>query len=355
MDVSAPSSGTDLEIGEFDYELPHRLIAQRPARERGHSRLLTVGQDPRSLNEYRFSQLGEILRRDDLLIGNNSKVIPARLEARKPTGGRVEIFVERILDHSKLTAQLGSRRPIRVNDSIIINDQYTLTVIGRQRDLFVLELEHGASIRSVITSCGSVPLPPYIKRSLTPEDRDRYQTVYARHDGSVAAPTAGLHFSDGHIQELKQAGIDIQFITLHVGAGTFAPLRDRDIHQHQLHSEWCELPPSVCTAVSRANYRGGRVIAVGTTTVRVLETAVRSGQLEPYVGETDLFIKPGFEFKVTDALITNFHLPRSTLLMLVCAFGGHQRVLAAYHHAVQQEFKFYSYGDAMFIERDATP
>lgn len=351
MSASTLSSGTELDIGEFDYDLPRRLIAQHPTPERGLSRLLTVRQNCQSFDELRFSQLGTLLQRGDLLICNDSKVIPARLQARKPTGGRVEIFVERIVDDLHLEAQLGARRSIKVSDSIIVGGQYQLTVVDRKRDLFVLRLQPGVSLKSVITTFGSVPLPPYIKRPLEPEDRDRYQTVYARHDGSVAAPTAGLHFSDDQLQQLANAGIDIQYVTLHVGSGTFAPIRDGDIHQHQLHSERCELTASVCAAVKRAKCRGGRVIAVGTTAVRVLETAGRSGGLEPFKGETELFIKPGFEFKVADALVTNFHLPRSTLLMLVCAFGGCHRVLAAYRYAVEHQFRFYSYGDAMFVER----
>ena len=349
--VQGNQSHSSLQLNQFDFHLPDRLIAQHPAEERSQSRLLVVGNQKTNLTEIRFSELGQLLKPGDLLICNDSKVIPARLAARKSTGGRVEILVERVEDERQMQAQLKARRPLRIDDSIFIDDTIKLTIIGRNRDLFVLQSEPGVSIQSMIDRYGSVPLPPYISRPIESGDQNRYQTVYARYDGSVAAPTAGLHFSKPLIQQLKIAGVEIQYVTLHVGAGTFAPVRDADVFRHRLHSERCHVSQEVCDAVGRARIQRRRVIAIGTTTVRVLETAAQKGTLQPYKGETDLFIKPGFNFRVIDALITNFHLPQSTLLMLVCAFGGQNRVMAAYRHAVAQQFRFYSYGDAMIIDR----
>lgn len=339
-------------ISRFDFDLPDGLIAQYPASERTQSRLLVVGNSGRDHCEFEFSQLPKLLRAGDVLICNDSKVIPARFAAKKPTGGKVEILIERVDGEDQILAQLRARRPLRIGQTVIVTGQFTLTVTDRIRDLFVLRTENGVSARSIIDACGTVPLPPYINRPVDAQDSGRYQTVYARYDGSVAAPTAGLHFSEALIQDLIDGGVDVQYVTLHVGAGTFAPIRDGDIAQHRLHSERCELSPEVCEAIERARGHRSRVVAVGTTTVRVLESAARSGQLNPFSGETDLFIKPGFRFSVVDALITNFHLPRSTLLMLVCAFGGLSRVLDAYRFAVEREFRFYSYGDAMFVERE---
>ena len=353
IDAPTQAPGVDQTIEQFDFDLPAGLIAQHPAPERSKSRLLAVLKENQDLFELGFSELGQLLRRGDLLICNDSKVIPARLKARKSTGGQVEMLVERIHDDNDMETHLRARRAIKLNDSIFVGDEYRLTVIGRKQDLYVLRLDEGQSMQAMIATHGTVPLPPYIKRPLRADDQERYQTVYARHEGSVAAPTAGLHFSEPLLQELTDSEVNVEYVTLHVGAGTFAPIRDGDIARHRLHRERCFVPPSVCHAVDRTRSEGGRVIAVGTTTVRVLEAVAKAGQLEPYAGETDLFIKPGFKFNVVDALITNFHLPRSTLLMLVCALGGRERVLAAYHHAIEHAFKFYSYGDAMFIERYA--
>lgn len=351
LTVQGNQSHSSLQLSEFDFHLPDKLIAQYPAEERSQSRLLVVDDHQAGLTEKRFSELGQLLKPGDLLICNDSKVIPARLTARKSTGGRVEMLVERVEHGSQMQAQLKARRPMRIDDSIFVDDTIKLTIIGRNRDLFVLQAEPGVSIQSMIDRYGSVPLPPYINRPVETGDQNRYQTVYARHEGSVAAPTAGLHFSNSLIQQLKTAGVEIQYVTLHVGAGTFAPLRGADVFRHRLHRERCQVSQEVCDAVGRARAHQGRVIAIGTTTVRVLETAAQKGTLHPYQGETDLFIKPGFNFRVIDALITNFHLPQSTLLMLVCAFGGLNRVMTAYRYAVARQFRFYSYGDAMIIDR----
>ena len=344
------ASAADPSIGQFDFHLPDRLIAQYPAQERTLSRLLVVEQRAKQFREMQFSELLSLFRPGDLLICNDSRVIPARLFARKPTGGKVEILVERIDGDRRLQAQMKARRPLKVGERVTVNERFELMIAGRKRDLFVLETDPGVHPKTVVQTCGSVPLPPYINRPLEDDDRERYQTVYASSDGSVAAPTAGLHFSNDLLAELCSYGVDIQYVTLHVGAGTFAPIRADDISRHSLHSERCEIKPSVCDAVSRAKSAGARIVAVGTTAVRALESAALAGDLEPYFGETDLFIKPGFKFRVVDALITNFHLPKSTLLMLVCAFGGVQPVLEAYRQAVEREFRFYSYGDAMYLE-----
>lgn len=350
--VQGEAISTSDDISRFDFDLPDDLIAQYPASERTRSRLLVVGDSNRDNYTLEFSQLPSLLRPGDVLICNDSKVIPARLAAKKTTGGKVEILVERVDGEDQVRAQLKTRRPLRVGEKIVVSNEFTLTVTDRIRDLFVLRTENGVDVRSIIDAFGTVPLPPYINRPPDVGDDDRYQTVYARYDGSVAAPTAGLHFSENLIEGLIDGGVDVQYVTLHVGAGTFAPIRDGDIARHRMHSERCELSPAVCEAIERARIQRSRVVAVGTTTVRLLESAMRTGQLEPFSGETDLFIKPGFHFNVVDALITNFHLPRSTLLMLVCAFGGLNRVLEAYHMAIEHKMHFYSYGDAMFVERE---
>ena len=338
-----------LDVSQFDFALPEDRIAQYPANERTASRLLVLGNDCSSVRELCFSELSNILLTNDLLIGNDSKVIPARLIGRKPTGGKVEILIERIVDTHCVRVQMKSRKTLRIGDTVTVDDRYVLTVTGRDRDMFMLGVEDDADAMEMIENCGSVPLPPYITRAVERADAIRYQTVYAKHPGSVAAPTAGLHFSEELIREIQGLGVEMNYVSLHVGAGTFAPIRDNDVHRHSLHSERYEIPPSVCKAIQRAKDNGSRVIALGTTTMRALETASMAGDMKPGIGETDLFIKPGFKFRAVDALITNFHLPRSTLLMLVCAFGGTDRIMNAYRYAVDNRFRFYSYGDAMFI------
>lgn len=348
MQDTFPADGVD--VRQFEFELPNKLIAQHPTDVRSDSRLLVVGQSPESHLDLKFSQLSQLLKPQDLLVCNDSRVIRARLNARKLSGGQVEMLIERIEPHGRVLVQLKSRRQVPVASSIVVNDKFEFRVIARKSNLFVLQATSDVDVESVVSNCGSVPLPPYIRRPVDEQDRERYQTIYARRDGSVAAPTAGLHFDTTLLEKIRHKGCAVEFVTLHVGAGTFSPVRGDDLNRHQLHSEQCELSAKVCEAVSRAKECGGRVIAVGTTTARVLESAASSNDLRPFCGQTDLFIKPGFEFKIVDALITNFHLPRSTLLALVCAFGGTQRILNAYRHAVENEFRFYSYGDAMFIE-----
>ncbi len=350
MITSGEQSTAELTLNTFDFHLPSELIAQHPPVERDQSRLLIVPACRADLREIKFAELGQLLNPGDLLICNDSKVIPARLPAQKPTGGRVEILVERLESKHRLQAQLKTSRALRIGDSIFV-DRHRLTVTGRRRELFILQSAPNVNVQAIIDSCGTIPLPPYIRRPVESEDQRRYQTVYARHEGSVAAPTAGLHFTNELLQSLAEAEVEVQYVTLHIGAGTFAPVRGSDVKQHSLHRERCHVSRQVCDAVGRARRRKARIIAVGTTTVRVLETATQNGQLQPYDGETELFIKPGFRFNVVEGMITNFHLPGSTLLMLVCAFGGLERVMDAYRYAVQHKFRFYSYGDAMFLTR----
>ena len=330
---------------EFHYDLPTELIAQQPLPERSASRLLVVHDD--STEDRRFAELPRFLRAGDLLVLNDTRVIRARLHGHKPTGGQVEMLLERITGARTATAQIKASRSPRDGAELCLANGSSARVLGRTGSLF--RLQFNTDIEPLLETHGEVPLPPYIRRSAAPEDRARYQTVYARDDGSVAAPTAGLHFDTDLLQALYERGVEIAFLTLHVGIGTFAPVRTQRIEDHRLHSEWCRVTPALCARIQQTRQRGGRIVPVGTTTVRALESAAADGQLQPFDGETSLFIRPGFRFRVVDALITNFHLPDSSLLMLVCAFAGLDRVLAAYRHAVAQRYRFFSYGDAMLI------
>ena len=331
---------------EFHYDLPAELIAQQPLPERTASRLLVLDGD--STEDRRFSDLPGLLRAGDLLVLNDSRVIRARLRARKPTGGQVEMLLERITGARTATAQIRASRSPGDGTELTLANGSSVRVLGRQGSLFRLQFD--TDIEPLLEAHGEVPLPPYIRRSAGAEDRARYQTIYARDDGSVAAPTAGLHFDAELLQALRERGVETAFLTLHVGIGTFAPVRTQRIEDHRLHSEWCRVTPELCAQIQRAWQQGGRVVAVGTTTVRALESAAADGPLQPFDGETSLYIRPGYQFRVVHALITNFHLPESSLLMLVCAFAGRERMLAAYRHAVAQRYRFFSYGDAMLIE-----
>ena len=331
---------------EFHYDLPAELIAQQPLPERTASRLLVVDGD--SMEDRLFSDLPDFLKAGDLLVLNDTRVIRARLRGRKPTGGRVEMLLERITGTRTATAQIKASRSPADGTELRLANGSSARVLGRHGRLF--RLEFNADVEPLLEAHGEVPLPPYIRRTAAPEDQAHYQTVYARDDGSVAAPTAGLHFDSELLQALNERGVKTVFLTLHVGIGTFAPVRTLRIEDHRLHSEWCRVTPELCAQIQRTRQQGGRVIAVGTTTVRTLESAAQGGELKPFEGETSLFIRPGYRFRVVDALITNFHLPESSLLMLVCAFAGRERMLAAYRHAVAQRYRFFSYGDAMLIQ-----
>ncbi|GIX22678.1 MAG: S-adenosylmethionine:tRNA ribosyltransferase-isomerase [Gammaproteobacteria bacterium] len=339
-----------MRTADFDYPLPPELIAQAPLAERSASRLLHLPPEG-GWHDRVFRDLPELLRPGDALVFNDTRVVPARLRARKASGGAVELLVERVLDGGRVLAHLKASRKPRPGDPLILEDGSRITVVGRREALFELDLGGDEPVFERLERIGRIPLPPYIRRPDAAIDRERYQTVYARRPGAVAAPTAGLHFDEPLLAALAARGVERLFVTLHVGAGTFQPVRGERIEEHRLHSEQAEITAETVAAIEAVRARGGRVVAVGTTVVRTLESAAAGGRLRPFRGETDLFIVPGHEFRVVDALITNFHLPRSTLLMLVCAFGGRERVLAAYRHAVEHRYRFFSYGDAMFLER----
>ena len=338
-----------MQLSDFDYQLPEQLIAQAPLAERCESRLLVVNPVDESLDDRQFSDLEKIVEAGDLLVFNNTRVIPARLFGHKQSGGKLEVMVERVLDAENLLAHIRSSKAPRAGSQLLLENTINCTMVRREKDLFVLRQQLAKSWFNLLDQYGHVPLPPYIRRADGIQDRERYQTVYAEFPGAVAAPTAGLHFDQGMIDRLISRGVNTAYVTLHVGAGTFQPVRGDDIDSHVMHAERIDVPQSVCDAVIETQQAGRRVIAVGTTVVRSLETAAMTGKLLPLEGESRLFIKPGFKFKVVDAMITNFHLPKSTLLMLVSAFGGAAAIRHAYAHAVEDDYRFYSYGDCMLV------
>ena len=334
---------------DFRFELPQELIAQHPAERRGGSRLLCMQRDSGALQDCLFSDIETQLRPSDLLVFNNTRVVPARFHGHKASGGRIEVMIDRVLDRSRVLAQLRSSHSPKPGSGLRLDCGVDIEVLGRDGALFELRFDDPRPVFELMEAYGQIPLPPYIQRPPDGDDKQRYQTVFARHQGAVAAPTAGLHFDQQRMQRLRDSGIDIGYVTLHVGSGTFAPMRSERLDQHQMHHEWFELNDRLCEQVAAARARGGRVVSVGTTVVRSLEAAAAGGSLRPFRGETDIFIYPGYPFRVVDALLTNFHLSESTLLMLVCAFAGREAVLNAYNHAVQQRYRFFSYGDAMLL------
>jgi len=336
-----------VDPAEFDYDLPAGLIAQAPPPERAASRLLALGAGP-ALRDLAFPDLAGLLRPGDLLVVNETRVIPARLFGRKASGGRIELLLERVLADDLALVQLRASHAPGPGARLELDGDATAEVVERRGPFTVLRFRE--RVLDVLERAGHVPLPPYIRRPDAAADRERYQTLFARLPGSVAAPTAGLHFDAPLLARLAALGVGRATVTLHVGAGTFAPLREEQLASGRLHAERVEVPTATVDAVAATRRAGGRVVAVGTTVVRALESAAAGGSLAPYAGETDLFIRPGYAFRAVDALVTNFHLPRSSLLMLVAAFGGRERVLAAYRHAVAQGYRFFSYGDAMFLE-----
>lgn len=340
-----------VQKSDFHYVLPQRLIAQNPLEVRAASRMLTLDGVTGVIGDRQFIDLVDILKSGDLLVFNNTRVIPARLFGKKPSGGRVEILVERILGPQRILAHTRSSKPMRSGSTVELENGNVFRLVERHGDFWILDYQGGEPIAKLLDEVGHIPLPPYIQRPDRDQDRTRYQTVYAERPGAVAAPTAGLHFDQTMIQRLRSKGVETTYVTLHVGSGTFQPLRVDDLEGHRMHSEFCEVDESVVSAVEKTKFRGGTVVAVGTTTVRALETASSTGRLQAFRGETDLFIRPGFCFSCADALLTNFHLPESTLLILVCSFAGYEPVMAAYRHAVQAEYRFFSYGDAMFVSR----
>ena len=335
----------------FHYDLPPELIARHPSAERSASRLLVVPESGEFVHTG-FSECLDYLKPADLLVFNNTKVVPARLYGRKASGGAIEILVERVLEDNRVLAQVRSSKSPKPESQLILDDETLVQVVRREESFFLLEA--GKSWIGLMDRLGHIPLPPYIDREDEPEDLERYQTVYAKNLGAVAAPTAGLHFDRELIDRIQKAGVNTAEITLHVGSGTFQPIRADDVRDHKMHSEWIEISAEVCDQIKRTKACGGRVITVGTTAMRTLESAADSdsGIVQPFAGETDIFIRPGYQFRVVDALITNFHLPESTLLMLVSAFSGYQRIKAAYDAAIKMRYRFFSYGDAMFLERN---
>ncbi|RKZ87412.1 MAG: tRNA preQ1(34) S-adenosylmethionine ribosyltransferase-isomerase QueA [Gammaproteobacteria bacterium] len=340
-----------MQVTDFQFNIPPELIAQFPSKERTASRLLSLDGTSGLVNDLQFIDLPTLLRPDDLLVFNNTKVIPARLLGQKDSGGKVEVLVERVLDEDRVLAHIRSSKSPKAGRHILLEDILDVEVVGRQGALFELYFHVETTVTQTLETYGRLPLPPYIEREVEQEDLDRYQTVYAQHIGAVAAPTAGLHFDQSMLDTIENLGIETAQVTLHVGAGTFQPVRVDDIKTHQMHSERIEVTESVCEQVKATQARGGRVIAVGTTSVRALESASKSGKIKPFKGETDIFIYPGYQFNSIDAMITNFHLSESTLLMLVSAFVGKENIMNAYQHAIEQKYRFFSYGDAMFLTR----
>ena len=342
-----------MQVADFFFQLPDALIARHPLAERRASRLLVLDGETGKLSHRHFADLLEYVRPGDLMVFNNTRVIPARLFGQKATGGKLEILVERVLGSRSVLAHIRSSKSPKAGSRILLDGGGEAEMVARHDALF--ELEFDEDVLSLLERIGHMPLPPYIDRPDDAADRERYQTVYAQRAGAVAAPTAGLHFDEALLGSLREAGVETAYVTLHVGAGTFQPVRVERIEEHHMHREWLEVTQEVVDAVAACRARGGRVIAVGTTSVRSLETAARDGELKPFSGDTDIFIYPGKTFHVVDALVTNFHLPESTLLMLVSAFAGYPETMAAYAEAVAQRYRFFSYGDAMFITRNPAP
>jgi S-adenosylmethionine:tRNA ribosyltransferase-isomerase len=340
-----------VRLDDFDFVLPKELIAQRPAQERAASRLLRVDGRTGDIADRHFRDLPQWIGANDVVVFNDTRVINARLFGTKTTGGQVEILIERLVDAHSALVQLRASKPPRVGSSIELFGGMTTRVLGREGQFYRLQFESTLDLPAYLERHGTVPLPPYIEHAPDAEDAGRYQTIYSRHPGAVAAPTAGLHFDQAMLAELHRRGIATAYITLHVGAGTFQPVRVSDVRHHAMHSEWFNVPLETVAAIERARTRQGRVLAVGTTTLRALESAAAGGELRAGLGETNLFVLPGYRFRVVERLLTNFHLPRSTLLMLVSAFGGMEPIRRAYRHAVSERYRFFSYGDAMLIER----
>ncbi len=339
-----------MKLSDFDYELPPGLIAQHPAPERAASRLLRV-EPWGGLRDLAFRDLPSLLGPEDLLVFNDTRVIKARLRGRKDSGGEVEVLVERVTGQATALAHVRASKSPKAGRKLVFAPDAVAEVTGRRDDLFELRFEGDLGVLDILAAHGEVPLPPYITHAPQADDESRYQTVYATEPGAVAAPTAGLHFDAAMLGALAAKGIDSARVTLHVGAGTFQPVRGDDISSHVMHEEWYSIPETTVNAIAAARARGGRVVAVGTTTLRALESAAAAGPLRAQAAETRLFIVPGFRFRIVDRLVTNFHLPKSTLLMLVSAFSGTDLIRRAYAHAVANRYRFFSYGDAMLLDR----
>jgi len=338
-----------LKKSDFQYQLPEELIAQAPLAERSASRLMIVPPAPAALQDLHVRDLPELLAPGDLLVFNDTRVIPARLFGHKASGGRVEILIERLLGAQQARAQIGASKSPKAGGRIRLDAGGEAEVLGRDGEFYVLRFDVAEPLEQWLLHAGRLPLPPYIRREPGADDRERYQTVFAREVGAVAAPTAGLHFDEALLARLRECGVGFGHVTLHVGAGTFQPVRVESLEEHVMHREWLNVGPELVEQVRRTRAAGGRVIAVGTTVVRSLESATVDGELRPFAGETQIFILPGYRIRSVDAMVTNFHLPESTLLMMVSAFAGRGRIFEAYRHAIEQRYRFFSYGDAMLL------
>ncbi|MFM2485287.1 tRNA preQ1(34) S-adenosylmethionine ribosyltransferase-isomerase QueA [Celerinatantimonas yamalensis] len=343
-----------MRVADFSYELPEELIARYPSEQRRDCRLLSLDGNSGAIEHRQFPDIVSLIHPGDLLVFNDTRVIPARVYGHKATGGKIEILIERVLDEHRVLAHMRSSKPPKEGARLRFADAFDATMLARHDALFELRFDDARGVLELLDNYGHMPLPPYIDRPDEQSDKERYQTVYNRAPGAVAAPTAGLHFDQALIQELENKGVETAYVTLHVGAGTFQSIRVDHVEEHHMHSEYAIVSDSVVEKVLATKARGGRVIAVGTTSVRSLESAAKAcqdGLIAPYLDETDIFIYPGYRFEVIDAMITNFHLPESTLVMLVSAFAGKEHILGAYRQAVVQHYQFFSYGDAMFITR----
>ncbi|MDP5292729.1 tRNA preQ1(34) S-adenosylmethionine ribosyltransferase-isomerase QueA [Oceanimonas sp. CHS3-5] len=345
-----------MQVQDFSFELPDELIARHPMPERTASRLLQLDGNTGNLVHGRFGDILDLIKPGDLLVFNNTRVIPARLFGRKASGGKLEVLVERVLDDKRVLAHVRSSKSPKPGTELILEPDVSATMVARHDALFEIEFNDERSVLDILEAVGHMPLPPYIDRPDTDADKERYQTVYNEKPGAVAAPTAGLHFDEPLLNAIRAKGAELAFITLHVGAGTFQPVRVDNVLEHKMHAEYIEVPPEVVAQIEATRARGGRVIAVGTTSVRSLESAAqaslaRGERLAPFYGDTDIFIYPGYRFQLVDAMVTNFHLPESTLIMLVSAFAGQDHIMEAYRQAVAERYRFFSYGDAMFITK----
>jgi S-adenosylmethionine:tRNA ribosyltransferase-isomerase len=344
-----------MRVADFTFDLPDEQIARYPMEQRSASRLLSLEGNSGALQHLKFPQVLDLVEPGDLLVFNNTRVIPARLFGQKMTGGKIEVLVERVLDDHRVLAHVRSSKSPKPGAKLRLADAFDATLLARHDALFELEFNDDRTVLELLEAYGHMPLPPYIDRPDEDADKERYQTVYNKHPGAVAAPTAGLHFDDELLAKLSAKGVDMAFVTLHVGAGTFQPVRVENVLEHKMHSEYAVVDQETVDKVLATKVRGGRVVAVGTTSVRSLESAAKASVgalIEPFAKDTDIFIYPGYEFAVVDAMVTNFHLPESTLLMLVSAFAGTKHIQHAYRTAVAQKYRFFSYGDAMFITRN---
>lgn len=340
-----------MKTEDFDFYLPDELIAQHPTADRSASRMLHVNGINGAISDETFLDLPDFLHAGDLLVFNDTRVIKARLFGHKHTGGNVEVLIERVINQHTAYAHVRASRAPKIGTQLKLAEAFDVEVTARHDDLFELHFLSDSSVLDLLEQHGALPLPPYITHTATSEDEERYQTVFSKHLGAVAAPTAGLHFTDAVLEQLKQKGINIAYVTLHVGAGTFQPVRVDNIHEHKMHSELYSVSQATVDMIAKTKQLGGKVTAIGTTAMRALESAAQQGALTAGNSETSIFITPGYTFKVVDRLFTNFHLPKSTLLMLVSAFGGMENIKKAYAHAIAQQYRFFSYGDAMLIEK----